>query len=320
MAAAHAAAMPVLPHPLVKSFMPPPSPATLLFSREPAAGGPPAVARQPPFLQASSVFPGGIIPRSAWSTPAQQLLKYIPGNPEGILSTSAFDQRLRDDKGGTRIDADTRWGALSAYYVADDYTLNNPYPTVQGGANVPGFNALYTGRAQLLVLSHTKTLGASDVNDFHFSYLRDSNNLGQPVGGVGVSLAAQGFVTGPGTLGIVPLDPRTEGVENINFNTFTMGADPDNFAQINNTFEWSDNLSKIVRTHAIKAGVQLGYSQINSYPTTQLNGSFFFFGTETGNDFADFLLGTPSQYNQNELRAFYGRNRYAGIYAQDSWR
>ncbi len=29
-------------------------------------------------------------------------------------------------------------GMLSGYYFADNYTQNNPYPTLQGGANVPG--------------------------------------------------------------------------------------------------------------------------------------------------------------------------------------
>ena len=37
-------------------------------------------------------------------------------------------------------------------------------------------------------------------------------------------------------------------------------------------------------------------------------------------DFADFLLGFPSQYNQSQLQPFYGRNKYLGLYAQDSWR
>ena len=30
--------------------------------------------------------------------------------------------------------------------------------------------------------------------------------------------------------------------------------------------------------------------------------------------------GIPSQYNQSQLQPFYGRNKYAGLYAQDSWR
>lgn len=58
----------------------------------------------------------------------------------------------------------------------DDYSLDNPYPTGQGGANVPGFNTVTLGRAQLLKLGMTKTFGANTINEFHFSYMRAANN------------------------------------------------------------------------------------------------------------------------------------------------
>ena len=59
---------------------------------------------------ATCVFPGAIIPQSAWSAPATNLLKYIPApsNANGTFSTSAYNQTLRDDKGGYRADANTR--------------------------------------------------------------------------------------------------------------------------------------------------------------------------------------------------------------------
>ena len=69
----------------------------------------------------------------------------------------------------------------------------------------------------MVVLGDTKTIGASAVNELRLNYTRDSNDLGQPSGGLGVSLASQGFVTGAGTLGIVPQAPQ-QGVENIVFN------------------------------------------------------------------------------------------------------
>jgi hypothetical protein len=271
---------------------------------------------------AQCVFPNATIPQTAWSAPSVNLLKYIPAPnlPGNVFSTSAYNQILNDDKIGERVDANTRWGTLFGYYALDNYTENNPYPTAQGGANVPGFNALNTGRAQLFVLGDTKTFGPSVVNEFRLSYTRDANDLGKPSGGLGVSLASQGFVTGAGTLGIVPLAPQAQGVENIFFNNFTIGSDPDQFLQINNNFELSDNLSKVLGMHTIKAGAQLDYDQINTYPYADLNGSFNFYGTETGVDFADFLLGIASQYTQNDLRPFYGRNKYIGLYAQDSWR
>jgi Carboxypeptidase regulatory-like domain len=268
------------------------------------------------------VFPGAVIPQSAWSAPATNLLKYVPApnNANGTFSSSAQNETLRDDKGAYRLDANTRWGLMSAYYFLDDWSQNNPYPIAQGGANVPGFSALYTGRSQLLDLGDTKTLNATAVNEFHFSYLRDANDLGKPVGGVGVSLASQGFKVGPGTPGIVPLSPKTEGVESISFNSFTIGTNTNELNQIGNTFQWLDNFSKVLGPHALKFGGEFHYDQINVNAIAQFNGSFFFFGTETGSDFADFLLGIPSQYNQSQLQPFYGRNKYLGLYGQDSWR
>ncbi len=271
---------------------------------------------------AQCVLPNGVIPQSAWSAPATNLLKYIPAptNSNGTFSTSSYNQTLNDDKGAYKMDATTPWGMLSAYYFLDDWSQNSPYPVAQGGANVPGFNALNSGRAQLLALGDTKTLSSTAVNEFHFSYMRAATDLGQPVGGVGTTLASQGFVVGTNTPGIVPLSPKTEGVESVDFNNFSIGTNTNELKQINNTFQWRDNFSKVIGTHTINVGGEFHYDQVNTNPIAQLNGNFIFFGSETGVDFADFLLGIPSQYNQSQLQAFYGRNKYVGLYAQDSWR
>jgi hypothetical protein len=268
------------------------------------------------------VFPNATVPTTSWIAPGTNLLQYIPApnNSNGTFSTSAFNENLRDDKGAYRLDANTRFGLLSAYYFLDDWSQDNPYPVAQGGANVPGFNALYTGRAQLVDLGFTKTLGTSAANEFHFSFLRNSVDLGKPVGGVGVSLASQGFQVGPGTPGIVPLSPKTEGVESVGFNSYTIGTNTNELNQFGNTFQWLDNFSRVIGAHTLKFGGEIHYDQVNVNAIAQFNGSFLFFGTETGLDFADFLLGVPSQYNQSQLQPFYGRNKYFGLYGQDSWR
>jgi len=268
------------------------------------------------------VLPGAAIPMSAWSAPATNLLQYIPApnNSNGTFSTSASSLILRDDKGAYRFDVNTRLGLMSSYYFLDDWSQDNPYPIAQGGANVPGFNALYTGRAQLVDLGDTKTLSPTAVNEFHFSYMRDANNLGKPIGGVGVSLASQGFQVGPGTPGIVALSPKTEGVESVGFNSYTIGTNTNELNQIGNTYQWIDNFSKVIGNHSVKFGGEFHYDQVNVNAIAQFNGSFLFFGSETGSDFADFLLGIPSQYNQSQLQPFYGRNKYLGLYGQDTWR
>src|ERR1700677_329474 len=142
----------------------------------------------------SAVFPNGAIPQRAWSAPARNLIKYIPlpNNGSDQFSTSAYPETVRDDKASTRIDANAgRWGQFSAHYFFDDYRLDNPYPEQQGGASVPAFDALTFGRAQLVSLADTKVFGSGTVNEFHMGYLRNANVIGQPKGGLGVSLPAQ---------------------------------------------------------------------------------------------------------------------------------
>ena len=275
----------------------------------------------PGCTSATCVLPGGIIPPQAWSAPAQHLLQYIPAPNIGsnLFSTSAFPETVKDHKGGTRLDANTRFGTISAYYFVDDYQLDNPYPGGQGGASVPGFDALTIGRAQMLTIGDTKVLGATTVNEFHIGFVRNVNDIGQPNGGVGVSLASQGFQTGGGS-GIVVQAPSIAGVMNVVFPSFVMGVPITNTYQWNNTIYASDTITKILGSHSMKFGVQFHNDQVNENPNATFNGTFSMLGTETGSPFADFLLGFPSNFTQSTGQHFYLRNQYMGAFYQDSWR
>ncbi len=270
---------------------------------------------------ATCVFPNGVVPDRAWSAPAKALLQYIPAPNIGsnVFSTSRENQTLTDNKAALRLDSTTKSGNFSAYYFRDAYQLNNPYPTAQGGANVPGFNAISRGRAQLANLGWTKAVGASLVNELHFSYMRNANKIGQPVGGVGPSLASQGFVEGNGTLGIVPLNPSVEGIENVAFNDFTISVDVTGERQVNNTYQVTESLSKAIGNHTLKAGTNWHIDQVNIDSNSINNGSFVFQGSETGLDFADYLIGVASTYEQGDASGFYIRNKYTGVFAQDTW-
>ena len=158
------------------------------------------------------------------------------------------------------------------------------------------------------------------MNEFHFSYMRNANDIGAPRGGLGVPIASQGFVTGPGTPGIVVQAPQFEGVENVAFERFVFGVTTTNVNQVNNTYHLSDNVSKVLGTHTLRVGGDFQYAQVDIDPNAQFNGTFSFQGTETGSDFADFLLGAPSGYIQAAGTPFFIRNKYAGAFAQDSWR
>ena len=267
------------------------------------------------------VFPNAVIPQRVWSVPAQRMLQYIPApnTASGTFATSSSNQTVRDDKAGARVDWNTRWGLISAYYFIDDFDLVDPYPVAQSGASIPGFSALTTGRAQLISLGDTKSFGTTMVNEFHLSFMRNTTNLGQPIGGRNVSLASQGFVNANGTNSIVALDPKGQSVENLNFNAYSTGAAANQLVQVNNTYQVSDTFSKVIGNHTMKFGAEFHADEVNAAPIAQFNGSFVFSGTETGVDFADFLIGVPSQYNQSQLNPFYDRNKYVGVFAQDSW-
>src|SRR5215831_13449709 len=290
--------------------------------------GYPVAANEPYYtpgcvLNSQCVFPNAVIPQSAWAEPAKHLLQYIPTPNIGdsTFSTASQGKILRDDKGSFRLDTNhARLGLLSAYYYFDDYRVNNPYPSGQGGATVPGFAGLNLGRSQFISLGQTKAFGSSAVNEAHLSFMRNANNVGQPSGGVGPSLASQGFVTGPGTPGIVPLAPQIEGIENAFFAAFTMGTPITNLRQANNTYAAADNFSKVLGAHSLKTGFQASFEQVNVNPNPTFNGSFAFFGTETGLDFADFLIGVASNYNQADSQTFYGRHKYAAAFLEDSWK
>jgi len=269
------------------------------------------------------VFPNAVVPQRAWSEPAKHLLQYIPSPnvSDSSFSTGGEGKILHDNKGSGRVDWNSdRWGTLTAYYYLDNYNLNNPYPTGQGGANVPGFSAINAGRSQLINLSETKAFGATAVNEVRLSFMRSFNNVGKPVGGVGPSLASQGFVTGPGTPGIVALAPDIEGVENITLNSTTFGTPITNLTQANNTYSAIDNFSKVIGSHTMKTGFQASYEQVNVNPNPTFNGAFTFYGTETGSDIADFLIGVSTFYNQADSQTYYARHKYASAFYQDSWR
>src|ERR1700722_14682619 len=141
------------------------------------------------------------------------------------------------------------------------------------GASIPGFDALFIGRAQLLSLGDTKVIGANTVNEFHLGYLLNRNIIGQPHGGLGVSIASQGFASAANS-GIFVQAPQFEGVENITFPTFVMGVPITNLTQVNNTYYVSDGVSRTFGSHSLKFGSQFHIDQVNEHPNATFNGTF----------------------------------------------
>ena len=267
---------------------------------------------------AQCVFPNGIIPTRAFAPPATPLLKYIPlpNTGSNILTTAGLNQTTRDDKAAQRIDfLNKKTGNWFIYYVFDDSTLTTPF-AVAGG--VPGFPGVTPTRAQQGVLSNVKVLGPTAVNEARLSFTRMSTTTNQVVAGRNVKLADLGFIENT-DLGIFPY-PQFEGVPQLSFNNFTVGNNAIR-TQPNNTWHAAENFSKIFGRHSVKFGGEFRYLQVNDRNiSSAVNGVFGFNGSETGSDFADFLLGAPSSYVQSSIQFLDSRTRYGAAYAQDSFR
>jgi hypothetical protein len=273
------------------------------------------------------VFPGGLIPQSAWSPAALGTLKYIP-QPNidpvaGTYSDNSQRNTVTDNKIGERVDFNNRkTGNWSFYYHLDDSTVLSALPS--GGASVPGFPAQTPTRAQQFVMSNTKTLGPSAVNEARVTFFRTATHLDNPTGGK-ASLSSLGFVTGAGTQGIIPdaYPGYPEYVPQMYFNNFAIGAPSLITFQPNNTYTASEGFSKVAGRHTLKFGGEFRYLQVNERNLASQDGAFVFDGTVTGVDFADYLIGAPTGqggYTQAALQLLDSRTRYGGAYAQDTWK
>ena len=266
------------------------------------------------------VFPGMVIPQPAFSPAAVGTLKFIP-TPTGSLggqpffSTSGYEKQVRDDKWAERIDLNSQqMGTWSVYYHFDDAIATDPF----AGGDVPGFAGGTLSRAQVASLSNTKNIGASAVNEARFSFTRVAFDSGVPLQGLG-KVSSFGFVEGG--LGIIPSYPQIEGVPAISLNQLgiNFGSTSPTFHPQNN-FNLADNLSRIVGQHTLKFGGTFEYSQLDIRTNCAINGAFGFSGNETGNDFADFLIGAPDSYNQCSRQFGDARTKYGALYFQDSYK
>jgi hypothetical protein len=263
---------------------------------------------------ANCVFPNAQIPTSAITKPSTNLLAYIPKsngvNAQGqpIFTSTGAAQHLRDDKGSGRLDANTKYGLVSGYYFFDDNDELNPNPVT------PGFGNGSQGRVQMINVADTKTVGSTAVNEARVAFTRLSEIVNEPTGGIGPGILGQlGFT------GIVPSVPEFAGVPQISFQNFGTGSGSSPLPIIENTYSYMDNFSKVLGTHTIKFGGQLRFNQLTE-KNLGSNGSFSFNGSETGIDFADFLIGAPNNYSQGQGFPSYGRSHYFGLFGQDSWR
>ncbi len=125
----------------------------------------------------------------------------------------------------------------------------------------------------------------------------------------------------PGQSTIVPPRARPRRRSgNIIFNNFSIGTAANELKQVNNTYQGSEDFTKVIGAHTIRAGSKLPPRRDQrrphravqrQLPVRRHRGPAPTSPTSSS--------AHPTAYNQSQLNPFYGRNNYVGAYVQDSW-
>ena len=170
---------------------------------------------------------------------------------------------------------------------------------------------------KFLNLAYTRTFTQNLLNELRVTAQRQNTQQDTPAASLptapqlGVNITPDQN-TGPPLLGFINKQ-------------VTLGFSPNGpTALINNTFAYTDNLTWIKGHHTMKFGGFFSPYQNNTVYDFYVNGEYFFYsqaqgGSGTGNDFADFLAGAPSEFLEFGKAPSDIRSKSTAIFAQDEF-
>jgi hypothetical protein len=274
-----------------------------------------------------SPFPNQTIPDTRINPVAKRLLPYyLPGSSLSVRPQNLEGNprnTLNDDQYSVRVDyAINSRQSLFGQWVSQDS------PAVQQ-ALMPYAGAFYPSETQLAMMQHTWTLSPSFVNSFRAGF---SRNIAQ--------FSNEGRTLGPVLNDVIQntLDPR--GVIGVSFQDYGgFGRASGDLGNLDNNYQIDDGLNWIKGRHNFQFGASIRYRRtwqqnanagaVGSLAfqrtfTTQLTrdaqGRLSPVRANTGNSFADFLLGYATSGSVRGLPLLPYRFGQAMPYFQDTWK
>ena len=277
-------------------------------------------------------FTGNMIPASQLNKTSVAIAGLVPlpnFGGAGALARNFFyqpSQFSNTDQGDIRVDQNI--SSNNNFYARFSTSANSKPAT----GNFPGFIGGGTSsidNSTQAVLSDIHIFSPTIVNEFRFGYVRHNGSI-FGTGQDGVGFAGQNNVA----LFPAPL----LGFPNIAFNysgqlsgtsEFTSWGGGDPNLNIENRFQWSDNVSWTRGSHALKFGADIRRARFDTLKGTPFFGQEIYGATFTsssnapssGLPLAEFLLGYPS-FIQGTPMIDWGRQRsiYTGFFVQDDWK
>lgn len=195
--------------------------------------------------------------------------------------------------------------------------ISQTYGTTQwSGDNVPSISDVFGNPSYSAVVHTTYVISPTLLNEASFNY--NGNRINIIPAGLVSAPAGFGFdrlFSGPNVSNRIPavnLNGSTNAQYSANWTPWINKADD---------YQFRDDVSWTKGAHQLKFGFSWAiYKKIQDY-FADTEGQFQFNGSYTGVDFADFLLGYASQYQEDAVKeSGHWNNVSTAAYIQDNWR
>ncbi len=225
----------------------------------------------------------------------------------------------RDDISSNQFDARVDQNLGTKATVFGRFTFKNNNQVQPADLTLPNTNAY--ARYRILASSFNYAFTAHLANEFRFGFTLEEDGTANPFNG-------PGFTASTG-LNIPTLPAFFNGLPHIQFNDYAINPLGERLdgAERSRLFQYVDNVTYQAGPHTLRFGVDVRHLVAHTVAggfTSSINYGNFFFdpnNSATGNEFADFLVGVPYQFQSNHITQDNDAtsNAYA-VYAQDNWK
>jgi hypothetical protein len=259
----------------------------------------PTVAQQGGFFGSSTVlknpihggtYPGGQVDPADFDPVSINLMKqFIPTTQTGAGVVQLISSPTNDDQYVARGD----YNVTSKDFLFVRYFRDSGKLTSQAGTLSPYAPSDTSLNLQNWAVQGTHTFSPSLLNELRLAVTRVDSNVSQKDNRQLSDFGA----TFPGVI--------TPQLPNINISGFVNMNTTDLFNEHDNIYQLGDTLRLTRSRHSLSVGGEVERLELYNFGSSGNNGTFTFDGTQTGNAFADFLIGKPvrllqaSPYHRN---------------------